>query len=65
MYRRELTATPELRWAMNATMEAAETLELFHRVGIYDECKLAPYRRRLEQRQRAEQMIRQALNQQV
>lgn len=65
MQSRPCTATPELRWAMNATMEARETLVLFLRLGIYDELKLAPYKRRLEQRERAERKIRRAARQQT
>ena len=58
---RARTDTPELRVAMNATMEARETLELFLRLGIHDETKLAPYKRRLWQREHAEHDIREAL----
>jgi hypothetical protein len=57
--------TPELRVAMNATMEARETLELFLRLGIHDETKLAPYKRRLSHREKAEHAIREALRRQT
>ena len=63
MQRKQVTATPELRRAVNATMEARETLELFNRLGIDDNTKLAPYKRRLRQREQTERQILEALRQ--
>jgi hypothetical protein len=59
--RKQFTATPELRTAVNATIEARETLELFNLLGIDDNTKLAPYKRRLRLREQTEREILQAL----
>ncbi len=53
----------ELREAINATLEARETLSLFARLGIDDASKLAVYGQRLKKREQAERRILEALRQ--
>jgi hypothetical protein len=52
-----------LREAINATLEARETLSLFARLGIDDASKLAVYGQRLKKREQAERRILEALRQ--
>lgn len=59
--RRDQIPPPELLKAMNATLQAREILEMFHRLGIDDEFKLARYERHLRMREQAERRILETL----